>query len=204
MDRIDRIIDFWFAGADSEATLDQDSAPVRRWFGGDASVDREVRERFEEDVLRALEGEDREWERTPRGRLARVILLDQFTRNVFRGTPRAFAGDGAALDLCLRTLEEGLDEELPLLHRVFLYMPLMHAESREVQATSRRRFARLLEEARRTAPAVLPFLELNARYADLHADIVDRFGRYPHRNATLGRTSSPEELAFLEGPDSSF
>ena len=139
-----------------------------------------------------------DWEAQPLDRLALVILLDQFTRNVFRGTGQAFAGDARAQQLVRQTLARHEDLPLPWVGRVFLYMPLMHAEDLALQDECVARFARLLADAPET---LKPRLQGHLDYARQHQDIIARFGRFPYRNAALGRLNSPEEETFLHtGP----
>jgi uncharacterized protein (DUF924 family) len=204
MGRAEIILDYWFKGLDDHTEVDLGQPHVKRWFSGDEATDREIRQRFEEDHLRAARGEYKGWEDTPRGRLALVILLDQFPRNLYRGLPEAFATDPMALDLCLRSMEEMLDEPLALIERAFLYMPLMHAESVEMQEKSKQQFSLLAEQAKERSPANVGYFTYSHEFAVKHAVIIERFGRFPHRNAILGRLSTPEEEAFLKEPDSSF
>lgn len=180
------------------------SPPLERswtWFQKDDAFDAELRRRFEATLTAATTGACDAWKATPRGRLALVILFDQLSRNMFRGTPRSFAQDGAALALTLEALDAGLDRELSLLERYFLLMPLMHAESVAIQRRSVAEFERLRADA---TPDVADVIERALDFARQHAAIVERFGRYPHRNAILGRPTTPEEAAFLEQPGSSF
>jgi len=127
----------------------------------------------------------------PLGRLAEIILIDQFSRNIFRDTPEAFSADAVALVLAQEAIAAGADQQLETKERAFLYMPYMHSESRAIHEQA----AQLFDQ---------PGLEYNLEFEHKHKVIIDRFGRYPHRNAILGRTSTAEELDFLEGPDSSF
>jgi uncharacterized protein (DUF924 family) len=204
MNHQETILDYWFKGLDDHTTVDPEVPHVKRWFSGDEATDREIRERFEEDHLRAARGEYKDWEDTPRGRLALVILLDQFSRNLYRGSPRAFATDPMALELCLRSMEDGFDEALALIERAFLYMPLMHAESADMQEKCTQQFANLVELAKERSPTNVGYFAYSHEFAVKHATIIQRFGRFPHRNAILGRTTTPEEAEFLRGPDSSF
>ncbi|HVH41873.1 MAG TPA: DUF924 family protein [Labilithrix sp.] len=172
-----------------------------RWYAKDDAFDREIRTRFAGAIERAVRGDLDTWKTTPRGRLAFVILLDQFSRNMFRGTPRAFAQDGLASAAALEAIAAGDERVLSIVERSFLYMPLEHSEDRELQQRCVTAFEHLLADA----PADLEKFVVNALdYAKRHAEIIERFGRFPHRSAILGRTSSPEELAFLEQPGSSF
>lgn len=168
------------------------------WFGGGQAQDAEITRRFGDLVEQALEGGLGDWEDTPLARLALVIVLDQFTRNMFRGQARAFAGDARAQSLVMDALERQWDAQLPGAGAVFLYMPLMHAEDLALQDTCVRCFERLQAAA---APERQQDLQGHVRYAVTHRDIIARFGRFPYRNAALGRTDSAEETEFLrDGP----
>ena len=170
----------------------------RRWFLGGATLDDEIRSRFGQAVQSALQGELAPWEASLHSRLALVILLDQFSRNVFRGTARAFDGDEQARQLTLNTLAQQQDQELPWVGRVFLYMPLMHAEDLDLQEKSVACFSQLLADA---PPDLKPKLQGNLDFAHQHHDIIARFGRFPYRNAACGRRNTPEEDEFLRsGP----
>jgi uncharacterized protein (DUF924 family) len=169
-------------------------AKRQRWFQGGAAVDAELRERFGAEVEAALAGRLEAWAATPRGRLALVILLDQFPRNIFRGTPRAFAGDPHALRHAQAAVAAGEDTRLMSIERQFLYLPFEHAEDPAQQARSVALFERLAEQA---TPALREGLEEALDYARRHRVVIERFGRFPARNAALGRTSTPEERAFL-------
>ena len=161
------------------------------WWSADPALDRRMFQRFGTLHARVVDGAGRDWRDAPRGRLAEVIVLDQFSRNLFRGTPAAFAQDATALRLAGEAINAGADAALPVRERAFLYMPYMHSESALMQTESVRLFS-------------APGLEDNLRSAQQHRAIIERFGRYPHRNAVLGRTSTPEELAFLQQPGSGF
>ena len=183
------VLRFWFG----EPCATQ---PRGEWFRKDAAFDAQIRAVFGADIETALAGGLRDWDATPAGTLARIVLLDQFTRNSFRDTPRAFAGDTLALAAAQALVARGGDQRLPALQRWFAYMPFEHSESREVQRESLRLFDALAVADPGMADARL--------YAQKHADIIERFGRYPHRNAVLGRASTPEEEAFLRQPGTSF
>lgn len=168
------------------------------WFKGGAEVDANIRTQFGPLVEAAMTGGLADWEAQPLARLALILLLDQFSRNVYRGQARAFAGDARAQALSQRTLDAGEDAALPCAGRLFVYMPLMHAETLAQQNACVACFERLLAGA---PEALKDILTDNLRYAVLHRDIVARFGRFPHRNAVLGRESTPEEIEFLkDGP----
>ena len=161
------------------------SAGDERWYKRDDAFDASVRERFLALWHKAVAGELSSWETTDDGALALAILLDQFPRNMFRGDPRAFSSDAQALEVAHRALARGADKriEAPLLQ--FLYLPFMHSEDLADQS-------RCVDLFRTTADTE------NLRYAEEHADIIRRFGRFPHRNRALGRTTTPEEQAFLD------
>ncbi|MFO7982052.1 MAG: DUF924 family protein [Desulfuromonadales bacterium] len=192
------ILQFWF-GSDTTGVIPRER--LKFWFGGDRQTDRLIRERFSEHLAAAVEGRLDFWEQEPGGRLALILLLDQFPRNIFRGTPSAYAYDERALQVTLDGLGQGQDRNLALVERAFMYMPLEHAEDMEMQKRSVNLFEQLLEEA---LPEQKPVFETFADYARRHRDIIARFGRFPHRNEVLGRTSTPEETAFLREPGSRF
>jgi len=193
------ILNYWFGPLDG-----YDSYPKGRsslWFMKSEKTDREIVDRFLRDLNQAAVGAYDSWKESPRGRLALVVLMDQMSRNIYRGTPRAFATDPQALKLSLEAIEAKEDQELFLIERAFLYMPLEHSEDPEVQKLSVKKFSELAEDAPDHVKSVYEsFLD----YAKQHRRIIDRFGRYPHRNEILGRQSTPEEIEFLEQPDSSF
>src|SRR5437660_4594493 len=183
------ILDFWF-GVPGSVEYGQ-ARDV--WFRKDDAFDALVRAQFGGAVEAAIAGGFGDWT-APRGELARVILLDQFTRNIYRGSPRAFAGDARALATAQDAVSRGDDRELIPVERWFLYMPFQHAESVEAQAHSVELFTRLRDDG----------LAAPLEWAQRHAEIVRRFGRFPHRNTILGRESTPEETAFLSLPGSGF
>lgn len=188
------VLQFWFGDSLAER------AP--KWFVRDAAFDAEIRQRFLPDLERAARGEYEAWEATPRGRLALVILLDQFSRNLFRGDPASFAQDARARELVERGLAEAVDLALEPVEAAFFYMPLEHSESKEDQTLSVEKFGDLRRRARNDEEKRI--LESFYDYALRHRDIVERFGRFPHRNAVLGRATTEEEAAFLTQPGSSF
>ena len=174
------ILHFWF-----------EELTAKQHFVKDAALDETIRARFGDTLEAAARCELFAWRATPEGRLAEIIVLDQFSRNVYRDTPRAFAQDALALVLAQELVARTQDRSLPSAQRVFAYMPYMHSESALVHTQ-----------------AVALFTQLgipdNLNFELRHKAIIDRFGRYPHRNAILGRSSSAEELAFLSEPGSSF
>lgn len=197
-ERAEEILSFWCGVS---AAWDFEDARHKLWFGGAADTDEQVRTRYAADVERAAAGECDTWGATPRGQLALVLLFDQFPRNIFRGTWRAFFYDSRAQDLALDGLSRGDDRRLTAIERTFFYLPLEHAEDRELQTLSVDCYTQLADEAppqRRAAFAT--FLD----YAVRHRDIVERFGRFPHRNEILRRKSTPAELEFLAANPSGF
>ena len=192
------ILYFWF-GSDTTGVIPQER--LRFWFGGDPQTDRLIRERFSGHLAAAVGGRLDFWGKEAGGRLALILLLDQFPRNIFRDTPRAYAYDDRALQVTLDGLEQGQDGDLSLVERAFMYMPLEHAEDRDMQERSVNLFEQLLKEA---LPEQEQVFETFADYARRHRDVIARFGRFPHRNKVLGRTSTPEETAFLREPGSRF
>ncbi len=186
--RASELLDCWFGKLD-DAGL-PDPAVSQRWFRGGPAFDQELRQRFGRDVEAALAGEREAWASTPSGRLALVLLLDQLTRNIQRGTAGAFAGDARALQHAVLALEGGEDQRLRPIERCFLYMPFEHAEDREQQVR-----AVLLFES--LASGGEPLLLGGLDWARRHQRVIERFGRFPSRNLVLGRSSTPEELAFL-------
>ncbi len=184
---------YWFGELDSEgmATAEQQ----KLWFNPPAGVDDACRSAFGGDVATAISGDIDGWASSPSGLVALVVLLDQFTRNIYRGTPQAFAGDARALGLARLAVEEGIDAGMPAIHRVFLYIPFEHAEDLVAQNEGIAHFDRLLDEGPERAQARIADFR---RYAVAHRDVIARFGRFPHRNAILGRESTAEELAYME------
>jgi uncharacterized protein (DUF924 family) len=190
------VLYYWFGDGLALGWPSDDRNPL--WFGGGPAVDADITRRFGPGVAQALAGDLSEWEGPLHHRLALILLLDQFSRNVYRGQAKAFAGDGRAQRLVLQTLALAEDETLPTVGRVFLYLPLMHAESLALQHECLTRFEAL---AQHSPPELAQRLQGNLDAARQHLDIIERFGRFPHRNAALGRTSTPAELAFLtDGP----
>jgi uncharacterized protein (DUF924 family) len=204
MDEARSVRDFWFGTV--PLTADGLTRRMPFWFGERSSALRErrdehIRVRFGELLERAVRGELASWADGPRRRLSLIILLDQFPRSVFRGTPRAFAHDPQALALTLSGMQSAADAALTVVERIFFYMPLQHAERPEVQEESVAAFRRLLTEA----PEPLRGHFASAlRSAENHHEIIERFGRFPHRNRALGRECSPSELEWLSAGGSSF
>jgi len=197
--RIEAILSFWFK--EQALTAPQIDQRMEIWFSEDPVFDHEIEKEFSDDVARASDGALDHWANNPHGRLALIILLDQFRRNIFRGTAKAFSMDRKALKLCVQGAMEKMDQALTPIQKVFFYMPLQHAESRKVQAKS-------LEIYRRLAETVSPTLRQTfiavAEFAELHKDIIDQFGRYPHRNQLLNRENTPQEAEYLAGDSQDF
>lgn len=199
-ERIDALLDFWFGGYADDA--DRLKLLKQLWFKATPDQDAEIRARFGTLAAAAARGELDAWAGTPRGRLALILLLDQLPRSLHRGGRDAFACDARALELCLEGLRLGLDAALAPLERVFFCMPLQHAESTVIQALSVETFRRLSEtEAEKP---IASMLENAADSALEHREIVDRFGRFPHRNRALGRETTAAEREFLASGGSSF
>ena len=174
------ILTFWF----------QQLSP-KDWFNYNAEVDQQIEKRFLTTLQQAQQSELFSWRKTAHGRLAEVIVLDQFSRNIYRNSPKAFAQDGMALALAQEAISLGLDKPLSAVERSFLYMPFMHSESKLIHQTAERLFKSLGQTT-------------SYEFELKHKAIIDQFGRYPHRNKTLGRESTKQELKFLEQPNSSF
>jgi len=186
------VLDFWFLPPDNPGH----GQARPEWFRKDDDFDAQIRTRFGSLVERAIEGGLREWEANPRGALARILLLDQFTRNIYRDTPRAFAGDAQALALAVALTGQGGDQKLDPMLRAFVYLPFEHAEDLAMQAHAVELFQQL-SQAHDGFDSMLDF-------AQRHQEVIARFGRFPHRNAILERVSTPEEAAYLQQPGSGF
>jgi uncharacterized protein (DUF924 family) len=196
---IDDVLDFWFGDLDEHGCASPNHR--KRWWTKSDAFDDAIRSQFSSAYEAIVAGELDVWRNTARGALAYIIVLDQFSRNMFRGGPEMFAADELARDACSEGLDAGFDQELGFDERVFFYLPLEHSELMADQLRCRDLFAQLVEGAPEP-------LQGDAKYyldfANRHRAIIERFGRYPHRNETLGRASTPEEIAFLKEPGSSF
>ncbi len=192
---VDAVVAFWFGNVDGDAPPPE---VQKRWWTKSDVFDQEIRQRFGDLHAALMAGAHHDWMDTPRGCVARVLVLDQFSRNIFRHQPGAFGADHLAVATTDLILERGVLTALGLHEQLFALMPLMHAESRERQVQSLRQFEALAARAPDES-----FVD-NVDYAHRHKAIIDRFGRYPHRNAILGRPSTPEELEFLQQPGSGF
>ena len=199
--RQEEILQYWFGELkESEAPL-EDYYEI--WFGKRREVDEFIRTNFEEDLKLAIEGKLKSWEDASCSTLALIILLDQFSRNIYRGTAKGFAQDSLALDVCLRGIENGFDKRLHPVERLFFYMPLEHSEDLGIQKKSVEYFS-VLEKTFTSTPSLVSIISEFKNYAEKHYVIIERFGRFPHRNEILGRKSTPEEIEFLKQPGSSF
>ncbi len=198
-DGIDEVLQSWFGDVSDEGAVSSETR--KRWFVKDEDFDRMLEARFGALVQEAEGGALDDWRATARGALALVLLCDQLPRNIYRKSPRAFGLDRRAQEIALALLDSGAERGLAPFERAFVRMPLMHAEDRAIQERSVTEFDRLRDEA---PEALREAMAGFADYARRHARIVERFGRYPHRNQVLGRTSTPEEVAFLKEPGSSF
>ena len=192
----DEILRFWFG----DATAGPEKATLRSglWFGSSDKTDAEIKERFGERIEAARRGELHRWRNSAKGSLGLIILLDQFSRNVYRGSADAFSGDALARTVVAEVVEPGKDVELPLLHRSFLYLPFEHSESMEDQNRSVELFARLEAEAPEPWKS---YFAGSSSYAKGHREIIARFGRFPYRNQVLGRADTPAERRYLRTAD---
>ena len=172
------VLDFWFKNPG-------------KWWVKDPAFDAEIEEKFGDAVIKASAGDFNDWANEPESCLALIILLDQFSRNIYRDSPQAFAADGLALNFAKKAVQNGFDKHLKDDQHMFLYMPFMHSEQMDDQM-------RCIELFTTNGP------QQNVGFAWKHQDIIKRFGRFPHRNAALGRVNTPEEQAFLQTPGSGF
>jgi uncharacterized protein (DUF924 family) len=193
------VLEFWFG---PDGTAEQIAGRQSRlWWAKSAEQDLEIRRRFQDTLVAAATGALDGWAESPEGLLAQVILTDQFSRNIYRGDGRCFSYDALARRWCRHGLDQGLDRKLAPIQRVFLYLPLEHSEARADQNECVSLFERLVDEV---AEEEQKLFEGYLDFARRHRDIIERFGRYPHRNDLLGRESRSAELTFLSQPGSSF
>ncbi|KPA92373.1 DUF924 family protein [Pseudomonas asplenii] len=193
------LLQWWFGSAGLPSEIEADKG--RLWFGKRDSQDREARERFGPWVEQALAGGLTEWTQCPQGWLAVVLLLDQLPRMIFRDSPAAFSGDARAQALVAQGIAADFDRQLPAIQRSFIYLVFEHCEHPAAQNEAVSRFAALLREQPEDQRSVFAS---QLDYAERHQRIIARFGRFPHRNAILGRESTAEEVAFLREPGSRF
>ncbi len=197
--RIEAILSFWFK--EQELSAPQIDRRMDIWFSEDPVLDLEIEKEFANEVEAASDGKLNHWAVDPHGRLALIILIDQFRRNIYRNSAAAFSKDKLALRLCVEGAMEKKDRDLTPIQRVFFYMPLQHSESPKVQAKSVELYDRLAETVSLTDRET--FLTV-AQFAELHKDIVDQFGRFPHRNKLLNRENTAEEAEYLTGDSPDF
>lgn len=200
MTTAEQVLEYWLG----DARRDIDSIPQRMvfWFKSGKQLDEPIRQQFGDDVSAARDGRLDEWATTAAGRLALIILLDQFTRNIYRGEPEAFGCDDKSLAFSQAGIVAGHDGQLGPVEKVFFYMPMQHAESLAVQMQSVSLYEALADSVPESSRDT--FESGFAHHARLHRDIIARFGRFPHRNVILGRESTVEEAAYLEGGGPSF
>lgn len=198
--RVDEIIEVWFGPGPVPS-----QKIYMQWFAREPVFDAQLKNRFGNVYGDAVAGRLEAWRGAARSELALIILLDQFSRNFFRDDPRAFATDATALALTRELRASGRIHELTPHQQMFALMPYQHTEDRAVQAEGIGAFTQLLEEARTSGDHdVISAFENTLEFAKRHQEIIERFGRFPHRNKVLGRESTPQELAFLQEPNSSF
>lgn len=192
-DKIHELLDFWFGNLGSADLPTSDRTNL--WFGEDDAIRRQITELFLQEFESAVTGDLKDWAKTPRGRLALIILYDQFPRYLHRRSPQAFAYDKEAQELCVEGLREKMDQSLTLIERVFFYMPLVHSEDAETQEKSIRLYQELVTLSMSETTQIY---QLFLAYAYAHFRVIKEFGRFPQRNQVLGRQSTQAELAFLK------
>jgi len=189
MNKIDKILDYWFEGVDDSTAIDIKNTPFKKWFIKDEKIDQDIREEFESDLIKAGAGEYKKWEETLQGRLALTILFDQFTRNMYRDTINMYAYDAVAVELTQCTIKEDTDKDLMHIERAFIYLPLMHSEDVKLQKQSVECFTKLVEDAKVSNADNVHYYEYSLKHAKEHHDTVVEFGRFPHRDAILNRNA---------------
>lgn len=195
--RITDILNFWFGYLSAPDYFPREKFPM--WFSSTPEIDRQIRSNFLQDVIHAERGDYNRWRETPQGRLALILLTDQFPRHIYRNQPQSFMLDRMARALVLEGLQKGDDKQLYPIERAFFYLPLEHSEDLDMQDLSVRSYQQLEEQSpQEIRPVMQNFLE----YANKHREQIAHFGRFPHRNAILGRESTPEEIIFLTQPRS--
>ena len=190
----DKVLSYWFPEDIDNADPETLRRQGQRWMGGVPEVDREITERFGDVLERARRGELDHWAKTPRGRLALIVVLDQFSRHVYRGSPLSYSQDEKALRLALEGIDSGMDRQLGAMERNFFWLPLGHSED---LALHERCVLHAEEEAANAPSHLKAGAEFGVSQAEAARDVIRRFGRHPHRNEILGRTSTPEELEYL-------
>lgn len=204
-ERIPQIIEFWFGSIPIDNSFYNffiDESKNAKFFQKDLAFDNEIKELFLPEITQATQGHLDIWQQTHLGSLVLFILLDQFHRNVFRGTPESFSGDFKALQNCLQGIENNYDKQYIPWVRMNYYLPLMHSEDLSMQNLCLEKLNELSEEFKGTP--VIESIQNFYKFANMHKAIIEKYGRFPHRNQILGRTSTQEELEFLSGPNSGF
>ncbi len=192
-ERAKSILDYWFGHVEETIVPSEDRARI--WFGENETIDRTIRERFSTDLEQAISGKYSDWEKTARGQLALILVLDQFARHINRGEPTAFNNDNYALKICTRGMEYEFDHNLTLIERVFYYFPLLHSEDLFYQEAAMRSYEALVAFC---LPETKVIYESFFKFANHHYNIIRRFGRFPQRNVVLKRESTPEEMQYLK------
>lgn len=195
MEQPKEILQFWFGNRKSGEPVTEERS--RFWFKGESSTDAEIKQKFSGLLQNVRAGKLKEWEETPEGCLALILVLDQFSRSINRGTPEAFSNDQAALRLCLRGIDRGWDRQFDAPERVFFYFPMVHAEDLQVQKKGLEFFIRLAQDV---SEAHWDFIDEVLNQAIEHHEVIERFGRFPKRNTILGRESTTDEIAYLSEP----
>lgn len=199
MNRYEDVLKFWFG--DSLKETKPDDSKSKLWFIKSENTDKEIKDNFLDDVESCLNNNYDDWIDKPESTLASIILLDQFTRNIFRDTPKAFSGDSKALDVSIKAIEKGFDKMFHPTKRIFFYLPFEHSEDINIQRRSLELFDILIEES---SPDLKDKMSYFKDYAKRHYDVIEKFGRFPHRNKILSRESTFDEIEFLKQPNSSF
>lgn len=196
---IEQVIEFWFGSDLNDPSLAKRQSSL--WWQKNPQTDALIRQKFADGLQGLVNGDYDHWLESAKGRLAAIIVADQFSRNMYRDTARAFAQDELALGWCLDGMASKQDIELPFIGRVFFYMPLEHAESREMQELSVKKFSELAEQAGvKNSGTYMGFVD----FAERHRQVVKQFGRYPHRNSILNRDNTAAEQVYLDQPGSGF
>lgn len=190
------IIDFWFGTDPSKPFQNQN-----KWWQANPTFDETIKNKFGATHTLAIQEKLNYWLETPEGTLALIIVLDQFSRNLFRNSPKAWENDSLALEIAQKGIERGIDKKLSVAQRIFFYLPLEHTEDLKLQEKNVDLFSNLVDVADEN---IMEDIKINFHYAKIHRDIIAKFRRFPHRNKTLGRPSTPEEIEFLKQPNSSF
>jgi len=188
-------LQYWFGSRKSGDPVTEDRTKL--WFKGESNTDTDIKSKFAGLLSRAREGKLKDWEDSPEGCLALILLYDQFSRNIHRNSPEAFANDTQALRLCLRGIDRGWDRQFDAPERVFFYFPMVHAEDLQVQKKGLEFFIRLAQDV---SEAHWDFIDEVLNHAIEHHEVIERFGRFPKRNTILGRESTSDEIAYLAEP----